>query len=530
MSERANMRQVREVLRLHDEGRTHRQISAATGLSKGAVCDYLRRAREAGLGWAEAKPLCDAEVETRLFKVVDPKPRPRAPVDPAWVHLELRRTGVTLQLLWNEYREAVVAKGEGLIPYGYTQFCAVYKQWGQRLTATMRQIHKAGEKCFVDYSGKKPSVVDAETGEVIEVELFVAVLGASSYTYAEATRSQKLGDFVDSVIRSYEFFGGVPSITVPDQLRSAVSGSDWYDPELNPTVAEMAAHYGTAIVPARPRKPRDKAKVEAAVLVVQRWILARLRNRTFFGLDALNEAIAELVTELNARPMQKMATTRAELFRTIDQPVLGPLPSGRYVKSQWRKAKVHPDYHVAFDERHYSVPCALIGRVVEVRATTRTVEILHGGERVASHARSFRPPGTLITVEEHRPKHHRDYGSWPPERMLSWAEKVGPSVVLVVKRMMSRYPRPEMAYRPVFALMRDAKTHGPERLDAACARALAICGEWGPTRRSIVNILQRRLENKPLHPAETRPQLSLPALEHVRGSDYFDKKEIAHVD
>jgi len=267
----------------------------------------------------------------------------RAPIDFNWVHQELRKTGVTLQLLWVEYREQVDRDPRGLVAYQYSQFCDLYRSFRKTVDLSMRQVHRAGDKMFIDYSGKKPAIVDRDTGEVLEVELFVAVLGASSYTYAEATRSQKLGDFIGSCVRTLEYFGGVPQIAVPDQLRSAVKGPDRYDPELNPSYAEFAAHYGMAVVPARPRKPKDKAKVENAVLVAQRWILACLRNRVFYSLDELNVAIAELLEQLNERPFQKLEGYRRSAFERIDRPALRPLPPTRYELSRWKKARVNID-------------------------------------------------------------------------------------------------------------------------------------------------------------------------------------------
>jgi transposase len=334
------MRQIREVLRLHHEcGLNQRQISSSVGISKGSVSAYIARAATAGLSWADASQLDEDEVERRLFKQLGRnEPSARAPIDFNWVHREMRRTGVTLQLLWVEYRDAVVAAGRGVRAYQYSQFCDLYADFRAKVEVSMRQVHRAGEKAFLDYSGKKPTIVDGATGEVTEVELFVMVLGASNYTYAEATRTQRTADFVGSTVRGLEYFGGVPVILVPDQLRSAVTGPDRYDPEINATYAEMARHYGVAIVPARPRKPKDKAKVEAGVLLTQRWILACLRNRQFFSLEELNEAIAELLERLNARPFQKLDGCRRSAFESIDRPAMKALPASRYEVAQRTRA------------------------------------------------------------------------------------------------------------------------------------------------------------------------------------------------
>src|SRR6185295_10811923 len=326
----------------------------------------------------------------------------RAAIDFSHVHEELHRHGVTLQLLWSEYLDRVAARGDGTKPYQYSQFCELYGAWRSRLRPSMRIVHRAGEKAFVDYSGKKPRLWDRATGQAREVELFVMVLGASSYTYAEATLTQRLPDFVGSTIRGFEFFNGVPEVLVPDQLRSAVKGPDRYEPDLNATYLEMAQHYGVVVIPARPRRPKDKAKVETAVLIVQRWILAKLRNRTFFELDELNRAVAELLEELNHKPFQKLDGCRASAFEKLERPVMRALPPVRYELAERRKARVNIDYHIVYDGRYYSVPHQLVHQAVEVRATGGTIEIFLSGERVATHRRSYAPRGAAVTDPAHR--------------------------------------------------------------------------------------------------------------------------------
>lgn len=517
------MRRIREVLRLHFECRlTQRQISASTGVSKGAISDYLQRARQAGLTWEQAKPLDDAEVEQRLFRLLGRNEPPRrAPIDFDWVHRELRRVGVTLQQLWLEYREAAAAAPQtGAAPYGYSQFCDLYAIFRDKVDVTMRQVHLAGEKVFLDYSGKKPSIVDPLTGEVTMVELFVAVLGASNYTFAEATRTQALPDFCASTVRAFEFFGCTPKIAVPDQLRSAVSGPDRYDPEINPTYAELSAHYDVAIIPARPGQPRDKAKVETGVLVAQRWILACLRNRVFFSLEELNDAIAELLERLNNRPFQKLEGCRRTAFEAIDRPAMRPLPPTRWEFALWKKARVNIDYHVTYDHRLYSVPHQLVGEQVDLRITTTVVEIFLAGKRVASHARLWTPKGTASTVPEHRPKSHREYGAWPPSRIINWAGSIGPAAAELVEHILQSRENPETAYRSCMGLIRNAQTYEPSRFDAACRRALAI---GSPNRKSVLAILARGLDGVPLPDSHEPP----PGQSHdnVRGGSYYDRKE-----
>src|SRR5579884_933278 len=460
-AERLSMRQVKEILRQKWVlERSHREIAESVGVNAGSVGKVATRATRAGLTWAQVEALSEDALEVRLYGPREGAQCDRPRPDCAYRHAEHARPGVTLELLHLEYLEK---HPNGL---RYTQFCDDYRQWVRRQRLSMRQVHRAGEKLFIDYSGKKPHIVDRETGEVIEVELFVAVLGASNYTYAEATRTQRLGDFVASTVRAFEYFGCVPDIVVPDQLRSAVTGPHRYDPEINATYLEMAQHYGVAIIPARPRKPRDKAKVEAGVLLVQRWILACLRNRIFFSLDELNAAIGELLERLNSRPFQKLDGCRRSAFESIDRPVMKPLPATRYELADWRDATVNIDYHVEYDGRLYSVPHAMIRAEVEVRATATTVEILHGGQRVVAHARSYGPKGTAVTLEEHRPKSHRDYGQWPPSRIVSWAATIGPSVGAVVERILADKPHPEQGYRSCMALIRTAKQYGHDRTEA----------------------------------------------------------------
>jgi transposase len=518
--ERHPMRKIRDVLRLRFEcKRSHREISAAIGISGGSVCDYLNRARTRGLSWADAEALSDSEVEARLFSAVGRnEPVARAAVDFEWVAREMRRSGVTLQLLWTEYRDAVIARGDRPRPYQYSQFCDVYRAWRQRLPLVMRQEHRAGEKAFVDYSGVKLRIADRATGELREVELFVMVLGASNFTYAEATSTQTLPDFLGSHVRGFNYFGCAPAVVVPDQLRSAVSGPGRHDPDINTSYAELAKHYGIAVIPARPKKPRDKAKVEVGVQIAQRWIVARLRNRTFFSIAELNEAIAELLEELNDRPFAKLEGCRRSAFETIDRPAMKSLPPLPYEVAHWKNATVNIDYHVEYEGRLYSVPHTLVRRAVEIRATTSTVEVLHDRRRVASHVRSYRPKGTPVTNPEHRPKSHRDYGDWPPSRVIGWANSIGPNTAKLVEEILASRPHPEQGYRASLALIRNAKRYGRDRMEAACARAIEI---GSPSRKSVEMILKRGLDRLTLD-ARSGGESRGPTHENVRGGDYYD--------
>jgi transposase len=523
MSERHSMRKVREVLRLkHSLKLGERAIAGSVGIGHSTVGEYLKRAKEAGLRWEDAEGMTDAEVEAQLFAQVGRnEPATRAPIDFAWVHQELRRAGVTLELLWTEYQQAVVDGGSGLRAYQYSQFCELYRAYLKKLSPVMRQTHRAGEKTFIDFSGKKPRLIDRETGAWIEVELFVMVLGASNYTYAEATRTQGLEDFVGATVRGLEYFGGVTEILVPDQLRSAVSKPDRAEPEINATYAEMGAHYGTAIVPARPRKPRDKAKVEGGVLLAQRWILACLRNRRFFSLEELNAAIWELLERLNTRPFQKLEGCRQSAFETLDRPAMKPLPAQRYEMGAWKLGVgVNVDHHFEYDHRHYSVPCALIGAKVDVRATATAIEVWRDNARVTSHERSYGPKGTAVTKPEHRPRAHREWGEWPAERLVGWAQTKGSKTGEVAAAILARGPHPESGRRACLGLMRMGERYGEARLEAACERALAI---GNPTLRSVQAILKSGLEKVALvEEVEARSVVH----ENIRGGEYFDREEV----
>ena len=413
------MRKIREVLRLkHERGLSHRAIAQACAIGVGTVTLYLKRTAQQGLGWPLPAELDDAALEAQLF----PRPVPvrnRVRPDCAYIHRELKRDGVTLQLLWEEHLQ-VHPSG-----YRYTQFCELYRQWVKRLRPSMRQIHRAGEKTFIDFSGKRPSLVDRRTGELRPVELFVSVLGASSLTYAEATRTQQLPDWVNAHIRMAEYFGGSTTMWVPDQLKSAITRPCRYEAGVNRTYEDLAAHYGAVVIPARPRKPRDKAAVENCVLIAQRWILARLRDQTFFELGPLNAAIRVLLDELNDRPMKKLGVSRRALYEQLDRPALRPLPASRYVLAHWKPCRVNIDYHVTVERQVYSVPYQLVREQVEVRYTTNTVEIFHRDKRIASHRRRYDLQPS--TVAEHMPSAHRAHAEWSPSRLIGWANKVGPA-------------------------------------------------------------------------------------------------------
>ncbi|MGD8486165.1 MAG: IS21 family transposase [Chloroflexota bacterium] len=508
------MRKIRELLRLHrGEGLSRRQAAVAAGLPYATAADHLARAERAGLGWPLPDDLDDAALEALLFVPASARPPTARRPMPDWptVHRELRRhKGVTLQLLWLEYREA---HPEG---FGYSWFCQTYRRWAGRLDVVMRGVHRAGEKLFVDFAGQTLPIVDPDTGEVWQAELFVAVLGTSSYTYAEALPSQALPHWIGAHVHAFEAFGGCTSIIVPDNLRSAVTRAHRYEADLNRTYEELAAHYGCAVIPSRAGKPRDKAKVENGVLQAERWVLAALRHRTFFSLAEANAAIAERVAWLNARPFRKLPGSRQTMFEALDRPALRPLPARPYEYAEWLTAKVNIDYHVEVDRHWYSVPYQLVGQRLDIRASARVVEVLHRGRRVASHPRNTGSE-RFTTVPAHMPEAHRRHAEWTPSRIVAWAERTGPATADLVARIMASRPHPEQGFRSCLGIMRLGRRYGDERLEAACARALAI---RGLSYRSVESILKAGLDGLPLPGDE--PVGSIGGHANVRGAAYYE--------
>lgn len=515
---RLSMRRTREILRQKWAlGRSHREVARSLGVSTGAVSAALARARAGGLdSWEAVLALGEVELDHQLYQNGHGASGARPLPDWAEILTELGKQGVTLQLLHLEYLER---HPEG---YASTQFCGYYRRWLGQQKRSMRQRHRAGEKLFVDYSGKKPVVVDPQSGVVREVELFVAVFGASNYTYAEATESQRSADFIASHVRAFESFGGVAELLVPDQLKSGVTRASRYEPGLQRSYEEMAEHYGTAVMPARPRKPKDKAKVEVGVQIVQRWILAVLRHETFFSLAALNGRIRSLLDRLNNRPMRSYRASRRELFEKIDRPALRPLPDRRFVFAEWKIAKVSIDYHVELEGHSYSVPHALVGERVELRFTAATLEVYCRGQRVASHTRHgphHRSPGRHSTQSSHMPKAHQKHLEWTPSRLVHWGESVGASTGELVAAILADRPHPEQGYRSCLGILRLERKYGKPRLEAACARAHRVGAR---SYRHIESILKNGLDRVAPEGGSASPQASLPLRhENLRGSDYY---------
>ncbi|MEX2489702.1 MAG: IS21 family transposase [Pseudomonadales bacterium] len=510
------MRKIKDILRLrHEAGMSYRGIAQSLELGYGTVVDYLNRAEQIALGWPLPADLNERDLGRLLFPTQARSGQRRfTEPDFPYVHRELKRKGLTQLLLWQEYRQQYPDAG-----YSYAQFCHRYKRWLGCQQRSMRQTHRAGEKMFVDYCGPTMAVVSPDTGEIRQAQVFVAVLGASNYTFACASWSQKQEDWLNAHVKAFTFFGGVPELVVPDNLKSAVRKTHRYKPEITTSYQQLSAHYQTAIVPARPYKPKDKAKAEVAVQIVERWIMARLRHQTFFTLAALNQAIAGLLEELNHRPFKKLPGTRHSQFLQLDKPALRPLPSQPYHYAEIKQARVHIDYHLEYDKHYYSVPHHLVKQAVEVQASDTTVAVYSHGQRVASHPRSYRQGGHS-TCAEHMPRAHRALHDWSPERFLQWAGDIGVPTREVVQRLLQNKRHQEQNYRSILALLSNAKKYGRERLNSACGRALLINS---PTRSSIESILRQGLDQVPLEaPRQDRQEeMCLNDHENVRGKEYY---------
>lgn len=511
-TKRLTMRKIREILRLkYDCKLTFTQIATSCGIGRTTVSDYLKRFEASPLGWPLPPDIDDIQLEHLLFPSFQLNQSPdRSNLDWRYIHSELRRKGVTLMLLWQEYKEQ---HPDG---YQYSHFCHLYRMWTGRIDPVMRQVHRAGEKMFVDYAGHTVGIHDPSSKTIREAQIFIATLGASNYTYAEATWTQKLPDWIASHCRAYEYIGGVPEVTVPDNLKSGVKNPCFYEPDINPTYLDMAQHYGTAIIPTRVARPKDKAKVEVAVQIVERFILARLRNQTFFNLQQLNEAIFRLLTELNNKPFQKLPGSRQSVFLAVDKPMLSPLPQTPYTFAEWKKARVNVDYHVEVGRHYYSVPHPLIKKQIDVRMTGNTIECFYKNKRVASHIRNDRK-GWHTTVKEHMPKSHQKMAEWTPERFIRWAKKIGPQTTQLIMGVLSSRPHPQQGFRSALGILRMGKSYGDHRLEAACKRALII---GSSSYRSVASILKHGLDQKSV----ARPSNEKPSILHanVRGSKYYN--------
>lgn len=512
-AERLAMRRVREILRYRfEEGLGHKAISYRVGAAPSTVRETLRRVEAAGLTWPFGEEVTDTVLEAALYKASGKKTGHRRSAEPDWaeVHRELKRKHVTLQILWDEY---IARHPDG---YRYSRFCDLYRGWAANLPVTMRQNHAAGEKLFVDYAGDTvPVVVDRLTGKMRAAHLFVAVLGASSLSYAEARWSETLPDWIGCHVNALEAIGGAPALFIPDNAKVAVIKACRYDPQVNRTYAGMAAHYGSSVLPTRPRRPRDKAKVEAAVRIVERWLLGRLRHRVFYSLAEVNTAIGELLADLNdRRVLRRVGRTRRQLFEEVDRPALRPLPAERYVFAEWRVRRAGLDYHVEIDRHYYSVPWRFAREQIEARITASTIELFRKGERIAAHIRSS-GNGRHTTVPEHMPSSHRRFADWTIERISREASAIGSDAALLCEKILADRPHPEQGFRACLGIIRLARGFGRERVNAACGRALEIGAR---TYGSVRSILDNHLDRTTAPRTASREPIDHP---NIRGSRYY---------
>jgi len=508
--ETLSMRKLSEVLRLSLEQKVSvRSVARSCCLARSTVSDYVARAQAAGLGWPLPEGMDEDRLNALLFPVREGPSARRAAPDLIYMRNELRGRHVTLQLLWEEYR------GHTPDGYSYSQYCQLYRDWLGKQAISLRQEHRAGEKLFVDFAGDTIPIVDPVTGTVTQGHLFVAVLGCSNYTYAEVTPVEQLPDWIGAQVRTLEFIRGVPLVVVPDNTKTAVKSPCWYDPDINLTYQELAEHYGFAVIPARRRKPKDKAKVECGVLIAERWILAALRHQVFFSFGEVNAAVARLLTRLNDHPFKKLPGCRREVFERMERPVLKPLPERRYELAEWKIVGVNIDYHVEIDGHYYSVPYGLIKQRVTVRYTRSSVEFFHKSRRVAVHVRSC-AKGHHTTLAEHRPPAHQKYLEWTPERIVSWAGTIGPNCSVAAQQIMAGRPLPEHGFRPCMGLIRLGRRYGNERVNRACGRALKlnIVGY-----RHIENMLKSGRDQIPLTEEPAAP--AIVAHDNVRGAGYY---------
>jgi transposase len=505
------MRKLREIIRLKlQAGQSGRAIARSSGMSPSTIGTYLGRIALAGLTWPLPPELDDDAALERLLFPDEGHPVSNRP-EPDWiyVHRELQRRHVTKQLLWQEYKEA---RPEG---FQYSQFCDRYLRWARPLSATMRQAHRAGEKTFIDFSGSGLDVVDPLTGECKKAVLFLAVLGASNLTYAEPVLHQDLPTWVGCHVRAFDYFGGTTEIWVPDNPRVGIIKASKYEPVLNRTYEDLAVHFGAAVIPARPYKPRDKAKVEAAVLIASRWILAVLRNRVFYSLEEARAAVAELLEKLNRRQMRRLKKSRRELFEEIERAALKPLPVRAYEYAEWAQPRVDLSYHVEHDDHFYSVHFSLIGEQLDLRASEATVEIFRRGTRIESYPRSY-AKGKYTTRKEHMPRAHLDQVEWTPDRLTDWARKTGPKTAALLEAIMASKAHPQQGFKACLGILRLAKQYPAERIERAAARALRF---RTLNSGSVASMLKNNLDQLPL-PGE-EPQQALPLHENIRGGGYY---------
>jgi transposase len=514
------MTNYREILRLHSQGLSQRSIAASCDCGKTTVQKTVNRADELGIVWPLPKDMTNERLKQLLAVPGESQSVYKEP-DYERVHRELAKSGVTLSLLWNEYSAECRQNGE--VPFMYTQFCKRYREYAVVHKATMHIERKPGEQMEVDWAGQTMELTDNITGAAIPAYIFVATLPYSGFTYVEAFLSRNQESWIAAHVNAYRHFGGVTRILVPDNLKTGVDRVDWYTPVINKSYQEMAEHYGTAVIPARVRKPKDKPSVEGSVGGISTWIIAALRNWRFFTLHELNDAVMKKLYEFNAKPFQKKPGSRQSVFEEYEQPLLQPLPDKPYELSEWKVCVVAYNYHVSVDKMFYSVPHEYIKQKSDVRLTRNTVEVFVNGSRVASHMRKYGYPGQYATLPEHMPEDHRKYTQWNAERYLSWARAIGENTVIVVKAILASRKIEQQSYRACMALLKLSDKYTAPRLEAACKRAISYTPS--PSFKSVQTILATGQDEVTDEKPEKEPPTEFG---YTRGSGYYGWSDASH--
>jgi transposase len=505
-----------EILRLSAQGISQRSIARSCGCSRNTVSRVLTQAQQKKIEWSVIQDLTDGDLYNILFPNQNQPGLHKAP-DCEYIHREMAKSGVTLSLLWNEYCEQCRISNE--IPLKYVQYCNYYRKFAVTTRATMHINRKPGEQTEVDWAGQTAATIDRDSGEIIPAYIYVAVLSYSQYAYVEAFLRQDLECWIAAHVNAFKFFGGVTRILIPDNLKTGVYQAFWYNPVINKTYHEMAEHYGTAVIPARVRKPKDKPNAEGAVGVISTWILAALRNQKFFSLSTLNEAILEKLDIFNSNPFQKKAGSRLSSFLEEERSTLQPLPVSPYELAMWKIAIVQFNYHITIEKMHYSIPYEYIKHQVDVRITRQVIEVFFHNHRICSHPRLHGREGQYSTVTEHMPEDHQKYIQWNGERFISWAENVGTHTVIAIKAILASHKIEQQGYRGCMALLKLADRYSVTRLESACARALSYTPS--PSYKNISTILKSGQDKLGQQEMEMPDNEEANQYGFTRGADYY---------
>ncbi len=513
------MTRYQEILRLSHMGLSQRSIALSCQCSRNTVAEVLSRAKEKSLTWSMAEEIAEADLQPLLFPEKIPSSSRKIP-DSEYIHRELAKSGVSLSLLWSEYCEACRLSNE--IPLKYSQYCNYYRKFAAKAKATMHSERKPGEQMEVDWAGQTAAIIDRDTGEIIPINIFVAVLSNSQYSYVEGFLSQDLESWIAAHVNTFTFFGGVPRIIVPDNLKTGVEEPSWYSPVINKTYHEMAECYGAAVVPARVRKPKDKPNAENVVGIISTWIIAALRNQTYFSLAELNQSIAQKLHEFNERPFQKKPGSRLSTFLAEEKYALQPLPASPYELATWKIATVQYNYHISVDNMNYSIPYEYIKHKVDVRITKSVIEVFYHNLRICSHPRLYGRPNQYSTITDHMPDAHKQFTQWNADRFLSWAQKVGASTTVVIQAILTSHHIEQQGYKACMAVLKLADKYSLVRLEAACTRALSYTSS--PSYKNIQSILKSGQDTLAVDHHAMHNDASENQYGFTRGAEYYRRQ------